>query len=467
VFFYILICASSCNKEISVTPPDSPPPNGYILIDSKPEGFQIYLNNKVSGRITPDSLTWLSTGTYNITLKKDLFKDTSITINVVEGERHSALIDFTKNSSMQGSITCSSNPTSAEIFINDSSTGHITPITLQNVLPGKYYVRYHRKNYRDDSVLVSVRSATNTSVYKFLVDTTLWQDYTLSNSGIPSSNITCVTVDKNNIVYAGSAGNGFFSFDGKTWQSYYNSLGVQINCCTIDGNNVLLFGTPRGFVAYNAPAIKEYGFKTSGLTDFRVQTVTIDKENNWYIGTQGGLNEVYQPNGAINWLSLNTQYIVASAVDNNDNVWVGLLNNGVAYKNTSDKWLYYSTSNSILQSDNVTAIAAGPTGEIWIGYGLDNKFGHGLTCFDGSKWTNYNPIPYYSKVAAIFIDKKNIKWVATNQGLVMFTSPASYTLFDYDNTGLNINGVSGIAEDSHGNIWISTNTGLYEYKGNH
>jgi hypothetical protein len=476
-----IIVFYSCSKEVSVTPPDTPPPNGYIFLNSNPEGFQIYLNNVERGRITPDSLTWLGTGTYSITLKKNLYRDSSFAANVVDGKRLSIFVDYSKNSLMLGNISCSSTPSKAEIFLNDSSTGHFTPYTLQNILPGNYYVRFHILNYQDDSELVSVSSSNYSSVYKLLIDTTLWEDYTQLNSAIPHENLTCVSVDKNNVVYAGSAGNGFLSFDGKNWKTYYTSLSFQINCSTIDNNNDLLFGTPGGFIVYNGSILKQFGSMNSSLLNYNVQTIAVDKESNWYIGTQGGLMEVFQPNGVKNWknetmnlISLGdnsniifTNYIVAAAVDNNDNIWAGLLNSGIEVINaSSNTWHYYSADNSIIQSNNIAAIAAGPTGEVWIGYGMDNKLGHGLTCFDGTSWHNYYPTPTYSKTTAIFIDSKNVKWVGTDQGLVMFTSPASPTLFTNANTGLNISGLTGIAEDSYGNIWLSTDSGLYEYKGN-
>jgi len=474
ITIYILIFIPSCSKDVSVTPPDAPPPTGIIYLDSNPEGFQIYVNNVEKGRNTPDSLTWLGPGIYNITLKKKLFKDSTFSVNVSDGGKYSLSVDFTKNSSMLGSISCTSNPTNAEILINDSSTGYTTPCDIQNIVPGNYQVRFHLPGYRDDSVFILVSSSSYTTAYKFLIDTVLWQDYTPANSSIPTGNLTCVTVDNKNIVYAGTSAYGCLSFDGKNWTKYYNSLGYQINCCTVDNNNILLYGTPRGVVAFNGTTSNEYGFKTSGLTDFRVQTIAVDKNGNWFIGTQGGLNEAYQPSGSLSWVTfpadqdISSKYITTSAVDNNNNVWVGMLNDGVAKAGKYNNVEYYTNLNSKLLSNNVTAIAAGPAGDVWIGYGLDNNFGHGLTCINDSTWTTYNSaIPSYSKVSSIFIDSKNVKWVGTNQGLVMFTSPTSYTLFNYDNTGLNINGVTGIAEDPHGNIWISTNTGLYEYKGSH
>ena len=278
------------------------------------------MNNKARGRVTPDSLTFLGTGTYNITFKKNLFRDTTFSVQVTDGKRTNAIVDYNHNLAMLALISCSSNPSNAEIFLNGFSTGHFTPYVLRNILPGNYYIKYHKTHFRDDSTLVSVRSSSYSSVFQFLVDTTLWQDYTTSNSGILSNDLTCLTINKNNIVYAGSRANGFMSFDGVSWKSIYNSLSFQINCSALDNNNMVFFGTPRGFVTYGA-ALTTYGFMSSGLQDFRIQTIATDNEKNWYIGTQGGIMEVYQPNGpATNWISYPDQdagskYIVASAVE--------------------------------------------------------------------------------------------------------------------------------------------------------
>ena len=97
VILIVGIVLYSCGRQVSVTPPDAPPPNGFIYINSNPKGFTIYLDGKDRRRITPDSLTWLSNGTYKITLKKDLFRDSSFTFDILEGKKKSIYIDYSKN----------------------------------------------------------------------------------------------------------------------------------------------------------------------------------------------------------------------------------------------------------------------------------------------------------------------------------------------------------------------------------
>lgn len=466
---YLIISISSCSQEVSVTPPDSAPPNGYIFINSNPTGFNIYLDGKERRRTTPDSITWLSTGSHLVTLKKDLYKDTSLSVNAIEGEKFSVYVDFTKNVSMKGNITCTSSPSNCEIFINDSSTGLYTPNTL-TILPGNYYIKYHLNNHRDDSVLISVSSGKKSTAKIILVDTTLWQDYTTSNSGIPTNSITCVAVDKNNIIYAGSNGSYYFSFDGTTWETYYSSLSNIVDCIMVDANNKKYIGTNRGMaVFYSETSIKEYGLMSSGFPDFHINAIVPDGNGNCFVGTNASITEFP------NWTDYTPVFsdvattisITSLVMDANNNIWAGIKSTGIAKVVSKKSWELYTSSSANLISDDVTALAVTSSGEVWAGFDNGSVFGNGLSYFNGSSWTKVYPIPTSSKTNTIFIDKNDIKWVGTNQGLITFSSPSSVTTFNYDNTGLNINNVTGISQDSNGNIWIATSSGLYKYKGSH
>ena len=240
--FSFLSTFSSCTKDVSVSPPDMPPPDGYLFINSYPTGFQIYLNGLPRRRVTPDSLTWLSTNSYTITLKKNLFRDTSFSIEIVEGKKKDIFIDFSKNPAMLGSINLTSTPSNASVFINDSNTSKKTPVVLTGLFPGIYYIKFHIANHRDDSVLVSVSSGTVVSAQKTLVDTTLWQDYTTANSNITTNQLTCIATDKNNEIWIGTPGLGLMKFDGTNWSNLIDNTPASaahdtINCIAIDNNN--------------------------------------------------------------------------------------------------------------------------------------------------------------------------------------------------------------------------------------
>ncbi len=287
----IIFAFNSCDKVVSVSPPDKPPPKGYIFIGSYPKGFHIYLEGKARRRATPDSITWLKTNTYAVTLKKDLFRDTSFNVDVVEGEKHSVFIDFSKNPAMLGSISCISNPAGSDILMNDSSTGIKTPATISGLLPGYYNIKYHSENHRDDSVLVTVRSSNESTAKLTLVDTTIWKDYTSITSTIPSENLTCITVDQNNVMWIGTDGQGLIKYDGKQW-TVYNTINSElkdthINCISIDPNGIKWIGTDGGLVQMAGNSMFIFNQRTSDLTDTHIEAVTFDNVGNTWVGIAG------------------------------------------------------------------------------------------------------------------------------------------------------------------------------------
>jgi hypothetical protein len=53
VMIFLGIFVSGCDKEISVTPPEQPPQNGKLFVNSDPPDAYIYLNGKNTGDLTP------------------------------------------------------------------------------------------------------------------------------------------------------------------------------------------------------------------------------------------------------------------------------------------------------------------------------------------------------------------------------------------------------------------------------
>ena len=96
------------------------------------------------------------------------------------------------------------------------------------------------------------------------------------------------------------------------------------------------------------------------------------------------------------------------AIDANDNVWFG------ASKFSNNTWTDYTTTNSNIQNDRISAIAIDKQGTKWFGsYSVVSKFNDTI-------WTNYNPsnssLPAYSEVTTIAIDSQGTKWFGTEKG---------------------------------------------------
>jgi len=87
LFFSLLIpftvlLITSCSSDDPVTPAEP----GSLYITSNPAGAQIWIDGDSTGYTTPDTVTNLDEGLYNVTLRLQDYKDTTISISVVAGE---------------------------------------------------------------------------------------------------------------------------------------------------------------------------------------------------------------------------------------------------------------------------------------------------------------------------------------------------------------------------------------------
>lgn len=465
----------SCKQDVSVTPPDNLPPAGYIYIDSRPGGARIFLDGKDTRRITPDSLNYLPSGNYKFTLKKELFRDTTFSYDIVDGERKTTLIDYTKNPLMLGNIYCDSSPRGADIFLNDSATGKVTPASFNQLLPGSYKIRYHYNNYKDNQDNILVQSSKISAINMTLIDTTIWREFTTSNSPISSNKLTCLSIDKNNTLWIGTEDQGIAKYDGYSWEyirpqdNLPNNLPTnKINVIETDANGNVWVGTDFGLLIYTYKSIEKYNSKLWNdtlLIDPFIKDITSKPDGRTLLVTDSTLFVDYKslPDTprALNIQNddyyANYGHFTAVEGDNNNNFWIGTVSKGVFTYNNSTYTTkkIYNTTNTREIGDSVTALAISKTGTVWIGYKWSVVAGSGLSSYNGALKAQ-GVIPFNKNTNSIFIDNSNRKWIGTNAGLVEFSDVSSTRHYDKASTGLDMDDVRGIAQDQQGRIWIAT-----------
>jgi PEGA domain. len=74
-----ILLITGCDKLENPLDPDK----GKLVITSTPALADVYVNGTNSGKKTGDTLS-LATGTYNITLKKTLYSDTTFSVTVIK-----------------------------------------------------------------------------------------------------------------------------------------------------------------------------------------------------------------------------------------------------------------------------------------------------------------------------------------------------------------------------------------------
>lgn len=469
----LLVCCYSCDKEVSVTPPDEPVPTGALAISSDPKGALIYLNNKNTGRYTPDSLNWLKGGDYTITLKMPLYRDTTFLLSAKDSVKKSIYVDYFSNPLMYGSILCSSEPSNSSIYLNGKDIGQKTPFTINNLIPGSYTIKFRHSECRDDSVSVIVESSYIKSAYKELADTSVWVTYNTSNSPIPRNSLTAIISDREDAQWIGTDGGGLVYKNADTWKTYniqnspiasnYITAIVQENSTPtkwIGTNNGLCMLSTSGWTVWNT--------SNSILPDNYVTAISIDSKGVIWVGTFKGLVRIQ----GLSWTLYNTSNskipgngIQALSCDAQSRLWAGVAGIGVTSYDGS-QWTTYTRETHNLPGNDVTALSVGMYGEgVWAGFSpnLKNGLPGGVAVLVNYAWHNMTSGLPSNYINSILV-RNNVRWVCTTEGLLKFQDINSFIAMNTGNTRMPSNQVKAITLDYKGQLWMTTNAGLVKYK---
>lgn len=461
---WIAILLIGCDKEVSRSPVESDPPKGFIYINSLPEKFTIFLNGRNTGRLTPDSISYIEAGNYEITLKKKYYKDTSVVVALGENEKLLVTIDIISNPLMRGRLSLQTSPAGAEIFINDSATGKTTPSELSAMLPGEYNIRFKLSNHRDKEIFAIVQSSKTNSYNEELRDTSVWIDYQVFNSGIASNNLTAITVDLNNVKWIGSVDKGLIRFDEISFINYdiSNSLipANKINCIEVDNQNRIWVGTDFGIGVFNGVNWIKYNRSNSGLTSETINTIRFDNPGNAWIGTAANLVKFDGSNWTIYNEPNSQDWINDIYIENENKLWLGTKLGGIfIFENE----VFNSLSKIIYNypTYTISSITRDMFNNIWFCFLPDSSGRSGISNWNGIIFNNSNLGTPQNNVNNIFIDESNNRWCSTAEGLFL----NEFTVYRTSNSLISSNNTRASVRDTNGNVWITTNaSGLNKFK---
>jgi len=463
---------NSCDKEVSVSPPELPQPTGKLFIDSDPQGASIYLNGKNTGNITPDTIEWLEEKEYLLTLKKKLFKSYSVSIRVKEDSLTAFFLDYRTVNGIYGRMLVDSDPRGAEIFLNGVSTGQYTQTTIENLFPGTYNVKFKRPGYWDDSLSVEIKSEQTAHPFITLIDSIVWVNFTESNSGLPENFIRHIAIENGSIKWIATQGSGVVRFDDKTWTVY------DITNSPLPANNVRYIAvdkqgkkwicTVSGLAIFDDVSWTVYNSSNSMLPVDNINSVAIESNGDAWIGTAGGGVVLFD---GVNWTIYNTlnsdlksNDIRTIAIDNQNNKWIGTYNQGIA-KFNGEFWLNYNNFKSGV-SKNANHITIDLNNTPWVSINYVENLSGGSAFFNGTLWETFSGLPS-DNVLYVAVDSHNFKWFGNAEaGLSKFNGNV-WTHFTTQNSRLPNDRVFAVAFDGVGNKWIATfGGGLVKYKGN-
>ena len=144
--------------------------------------------------------------------------------------------------------------------------------------------------------------------------------------------------------------------------------------------------------------------------------------------------------------------VSAIAVDFYDRIYLGTENSGLSFLQASE-WANFTTANSDLISNRIKALACDSSGRVFIGTDI------GISILSDSGWqtfTTENSNLSDNWIEAIAVAPDDVVWVGTHSGGLCSYDGASWEQFNVANSGIASDRIATIAIDDDGAIWVGT-----------
>lgn len=139
---------------------------GSLTVSSKPTGASIWVDGTDMGRVTKANIDSLSTGNHELKLVLSGYADYTSIVTVRGGQSFPVYAILTQTG---GSISITSNPSGAGIFVDNTDTGYQSPYTVSGLSSGWHTVLLKKDGYKDWSKTVMVNSHMTTPVSASLI----------------------------------------------------------------------------------------------------------------------------------------------------------------------------------------------------------------------------------------------------------------------------------------------------------
>jgi hypothetical protein len=144
------------------------PTTGSISFASTPSGADIYLDSVLQAVKTPSTITSVSTGSHTYIIRLTGYNDATGTVTVTAGLTAAVSVTLTPVVTT-GSISFSSVPSGADIYLDAVNQGIITPATLTKVSTGSHSYTLKLTGYEDASGTVTVTAGLTATVSVTLI----------------------------------------------------------------------------------------------------------------------------------------------------------------------------------------------------------------------------------------------------------------------------------------------------------
>ena len=283
--------------------------------------------------------------------------------------------------------------------------------------------------------------------------------------GLIDEHIRCIKEDREGNILFGTKETGLLVYKGSQFVSYGLNdklANEQVWAILKDKSGNDWIGTNGGISVFNNGTLINSFSEGSGLPYEQVRFIKSDKNGKIWIGTWGGGVMEFNPKAnrfemtyRINSF-MNQLLITAMSIDKDNNLWVGTTD-GLVYHEIDNQLSNRLTQSNGLTGNEITTVFTDSKNVVWVG-----ARGKGLTKIKGDK---IEKVDLKSKITASSIveDAKGYLWIGTEgKGVLVFNGDSIINKYGANN-GLLSDYISLLNVDDDGNIWIGTNKGLNKF----
>ncbi len=272
--------------------------------------------------------------------------------------------------------------------------------------------------------------------------------------GFNSPEIFTLFIDSRGFIWIGGV-DGITRFDGKSFKNYNTANGLVDNFVTAiceDKNGNLLIGSKKGISVFNGNSFStiKIQYKDTLTKKFAFQCIYQSSDGKTYAGSTKGLFVFNSKNNAFDFDNRITDY-VSEIIEENKTIYL-----------TTAKGLY-SLKNNMLKKLNLdSTIATNSLTSIKIDYNKNKWIGstNGII-----KCSKNDTIKYFTQLTSnsfiqdvLVMADSSILFTSSSPEIKIFKNNIfkTYDLTDYISKAI----ISKAIQDSQGNIWLVTSSGL-------
>jgi ligand-binding sensor domain-containing protein/two-component sensor histidine kinase len=302
--------------------------------------------------------------------------------------------------------------------------------------------------------------------------------------------IISIVESREGILWIASTKGDFFRFNKK--QERFEKLKlissiennfktIHLQSLIIDSDNTFWVGTWEGLINFspNSQSIKWFNHRESdpnSLGGDMVFSLAEDEAGNIWIASANGGVSIYLKSiktfsvfktKTPDQNSISSNRIMSISVDSRKQIWIGTFDKGLDLYNTEKtQFINFSHNPSVRGSFSIGAVMSiyeDKSGGVWFGTG-----GGGLNRYDKLN-QNFHHIKYTpgnkfnispNPVLAICEDHLGNLWIGSDGGGIDYKEKKSDRFIKYlQNPEFGSNAITAIYEDSNGNIWVGADPG--------